>query len=67
MMDVFQEQDWMKCDEEALEASLEGRILGDRRPGQQDEGDAADEDDQVEYLDEFYCAACEKAFKSEKQ
>ena len=67
-MGEFHEQDWMKVDDEALEASLEGRILGDKRTdASDDEEEDEDNETDVEVVDQFYCVACEKAFKSDKQ
>jgi DnaJ family protein A protein 5 len=66
----FSEQDWMRVDEAALEASLEGRAHvpkeGDDEDGVSDDNEEVEEDE-YEIMDAFYCVACEKDFKSEKQ
>eukprot|EP00158_Paraphelidium_tribonemae_P005275 Partr_v1_DN27260_c0_g1_i2_m38741 putative DnaJ (Hsp40) homolog, subfamily C, member 21 len=66
----FQEQDWMKVSDEALEASLDGRILGDIRKNKEEDGesDGSDEVEEEEVLvDEFFCVVCDKSFKSDQQ
>ncbi|KAK9717932.1 hypothetical protein K7432_005877 [Basidiobolus ranarum] len=52
----YQEQAWAKVNEEAIDQVL-GEYLED--------GD--DSEDEEDIPDELYCAACNKAFKSEKQ
>lgn len=65
----YHEQDWMRVDEEAIEASLEGRTLGDSMNKNEDQisDDIEEEEEEVVVLDEFYCAACEKSFKNQAQ
>ena len=73
----FQEQAWMRVSEDAVEASLEGRILGDSwvpadgedyiENDDEEQDDSETDDDDYDIVDEFYCVACEKVFKSEQQ
>ena len=59
----FKEQDWMKVNESVSWDRLdEGQSVGSGG-----DGDASDGEDADDFIDEFYCVACEKAFKSEKQ
>lgn len=58
-MKEFEEQSWMRVEErpqEPLFTDDEQELV---------EGDADSDEDQV--VQEFYCVACEKPFKSEKQ
>lgn len=63
----YKEQDWMTMDDSALD-SIDAHFGGsdvDELDILQDD-DSLGNEDFVEMVDEFYCIACEKTFKSEK-